>query len=407
MILDINVDVIINASNFNHYKKYFNDIKCGDKVNVTISQLNPGTDTKIKVKCDICGNEKHLSYKMYLKNYNKYQIYSCSRSCSQIKIKKTCLNKYNVDNPSKSNVIKDKIKNQNLEKYGVSHSFQSKEVKEKIKITNNEKYGCDYPMQNKEILEKSNKTNIIKYGFKRASKNSTIKSKISKSNKKRWQKKLLNNFNIISISGNCYELMCDCGNHTYFIEKTLLNNRKHFNTNTCTICNKINSNSGYQLNILNFIKTFYDDEILINNRKILDNEYEIDIFLPKLNIGIEFNGLYWHSNIFLEKEYHYNKYTKSKEKGIQLIQIWEDEWISNEKSIKNYILNRIYNIINFTDEYILVDNMTSYNLNNYELIEISEPNKFYVKNKIRYDFEIDNYDFIVYDAGTSLYKSKI
>jgi len=403
MILDKDVNIKINAANFKHYNQYFKNIKCGDVINVTIDKLHLGTDTKVHVKCDICGNEKFLSYKMYNKNFSKYNKYSCCRKCSQFKIEQTSLIKYGENNPSKSKEIKNKIIKSNLKKFGVSYSFQSEDVKNKIKITNNKKYGCDYPMQNKNILEKSNKTNKAKYGFNRSSENSVIKDKISKSTKKKWQDKLLNSFNIISISGNCYELMCESGNHTYFIEKTLLNNRKHFNTNLCTICNKLNSNSGYQLNILNFIKTFYKDEILINNRKILDNEFEIDIFLPKLKIGIEFNGLYWHSDIFLEKDYHYKKYIKSKEKKIQLIQIWEDEWLSDEKLIRNYIFDLIYNNINFTDDYILIDNMKPYNLKNYKLIETTEPTKFYVKRKIRYNFEIDNYDFIVYDAGSSLY----
>lgn len=402
MILDKNVDIKINPSNYKHYNQYYSDIKCGDLINVTIEQLIPGTETKILVKCDICENKKLLSYNMYNKNIKKYQIYACSRKCSQFKIEKTSLEKYGTLNPSKSEIIKNKIKTTNNVKYNVDYTYQSNEIKEKIKITNNLKYGVDYPQQNKEIYKKSKETNLEKYGCDISSKNINVKKKISDKLKESWNNKIISNYNVISISGNTYELKCEYG-HTYFIEKTLLNNRKYFNTKLCTICNKKNSGSGQQQNIEAYIKSIYNGEILINNRKILDNEYEIDIYLPDLKIGIEYNGLYWHSNKYLNEKYHYNKYFKSKEKNIQLIQIWEDDWKLNNVNIKNNIYNRIYNNVKFTDDIIIVNNMNPYDLKDYKIINILPPNKYFVKNKIRYNNIID-YDFIVYDAGCTIYK---
>jgi hypothetical protein len=49
-----------------------------------------------------------------------------------------------------------------------------------------------------------------------------------------------------------------------------------------------------------------------------------------LKLGFEFNGLYWHSNKFKEKNYHLNKTDWFKEKGIYAY-IWEDDWILREK----------------------------------------------------------------------------
>jgi hypothetical protein len=66
MILDKSVNITINASNFKYYKKFFNDIKVGKVICVSIEQLYKGTDTKLNVKCDVCNNDKKLSYKMYL-----------------------------------------------------------------------------------------------------------------------------------------------------------------------------------------------------------------------------------------------------------------------------------------------------------------------------------------------------
>lgn len=35
-----------------------------------------------------------------------------------------------------------------------------------------------------------------------------------------------------------------------------------------------------------------NDTIIHNDRKVLDNKQEIDIYIPKYKLGIEFNGTY-------------------------------------------------------------------------------------------------------------------
>ena len=43
-----------------------------------------------------------------------------------------------------------------------------------------------------------------------------------------------------------------------------------------------------------------------NNKNIL-NGLELDIYIPSHNLAIEYNGLYWHSEEFIDKNYHINK----------------------------------------------------------------------------------------------------
>ena len=66
-------------------------------------------------------------------------------------------------------------------------------------------------------------------------------------------------------------------------------------------------------------------EYLTNDRSILDGK-EIDIYIPTKKIGIEFNGDYWHSSLFQEKNYHFDKSKLAESKGIRLIHIYEYEW---------------------------------------------------------------------------------
>jgi hypothetical protein len=69
--------------------------------------------------------------------------------------------------------------------------------------------------------------------------------------------------------------------------------------------------------------------------------FEVDILIPKLNLGIEFNGVYWHSEFFKENNYHYNKYKQCLDNGLDLIQVWEDDWIYKKDIIKSIILNKM------------------------------------------------------------------
>lgn len=52
---------------------------------------------------------------------------------------------------------------------------------------------------------------------------------------------------------------------------------------------------------------------------------ELDIYIPSLKIAIEFNGNYFHSDVFKDKNYHSDKTKACAEKGIQLIHVWSDE----------------------------------------------------------------------------------
>ena len=85
------------------------------------------------------------------------------------------------------------------------------------------------------------------------------------------------------------------------------------------------------------------------NIKILNGYKELDIFIPSKMLAIEYNGLYWHSELFRDEKYHLNKMIECQEKGIRLIQIFEDEWLNKKeivksriKSILGIIENKIY-----------------------------------------------------------------
>lgn len=73
------------------------------------------------------------------------------------------------------------------------------------------------------------------------------------------------------------------------------------------------------------------------------NKFELDIYVPKENIAIEYNGLYWHSTEYKDKNYHRDKRRMAESLGIRLIQIWDDDYIKNKELILEkirYILKK-------------------------------------------------------------------
>lgn len=79
------------------------------------------------------------------------------------------------------------------------------------------------------------------------------------------------------------------------------------------------------------------------NRQILIGK-ELDIYIPEKKIAIEFNGLRWHSEWYgkKKKDYHLNKTKLCNEKGVKLIQIFEDEYVNH----KDIVLSKIKHILN-------------------------------------------------------------
>lgn len=92
-----------------------------------------------------------------------------------------------------------------------------------------------------------------------------------------------------------------------------------------------------EIDLLNFIQSL-GFNIVPNEREILCGK-ELDIFIPQLNIAIEYNGIYFHSDKFKNKNDHLNKTKECELKGIRLIHIWESDWLYRNEIIKSNLIN--------------------------------------------------------------------
>jgi transposase-like protein len=101
--------------------------------------------------------------------------------------------------------------------------------------------------------------------------------------------------------------------------------------------------SAAQLELFNFMLQF-DPDCELNNNKLI-YPLHLDIYSPKNNFGVEYDGLYWHStaNKDLKPGKHKEKFLKCETNGISLLAIFEDEWANPIKKelIKAMIKNRM------------------------------------------------------------------
>jgi len=325
MILSKEVDVILNSANMNHFKKLgYNDLKNGNKIVVPVEHLTDGSHSIIKVKCDICGEEKDLLYRYYVKNIKRYNFYSCQKCCSK-KLKISYSSKTNIEIEN----MLDKKKKTMIERYGKDNPSQIQEFKNKRKETMNFLYGDECFYKTKKFRESSIETCQKKYGANYFRESDD------------FRKKSLEKFDILNINKNMVTMACDNNDpHNFLIDIDVLRKRFLYKTILCTICNPINSytSSGYETQLKNFIMENYDLDTVSNNRKIIHPK-EIDIYLPDLKLAFEFNGLYWHSEINFSLNYHLEKTELAEKQGIRLIHIYEDDWIYKQEIVKSRILN--------------------------------------------------------------------
>lgn len=80
-----------------------------------------------------------------------------------------------------------------------------------------------------------------------------------------------------------------------------------------------------------------------SDRELLKGK-EIDLLYKEQQIGIEFNGSYWHSEEYKDKLYHQKKSMIALKNGIRIIHIFEHEWL--EEITRNKIINYLNNILN-------------------------------------------------------------
>lgn len=171
----------------------------------------------------------------------------------------------------------------------------------------------------------------------RASKNAN-KKKSEKSIKEAKTRLVQLGFSLDSMQDGLMHIKCMTCN-TKFTRTRQYSTISKINPEMCPTCYPpLRGTSQSEKQIADFLSEFTTVEK--NNRNKISPK-EIDIYLPNQNLAIEFDGLYWHSEIFKESDYHLKKKQLAENNGIHLIHIFEDEWINSTDIVKSRLLSFI------------------------------------------------------------------
>jgi len=108
-------------------------------------------------------------------------------------------------------------------------------------------------------------------------------------------------------------------------------------TPVCFVCHPKESKG--QLELFDFVKTLALDAVL-SDRTILQG-LELDVFVPSRRFGIEYDGLYYHSEEFASNDRAAKKMRKADENNVAVLRIFEDEWRDKRLIVEAMIKHRL------------------------------------------------------------------
>ena len=314
---------------------YSNGEKCAET-------WNSKSEAELK---EIEEKRKHTNLKIYGVNF------ASQNEDVKNKIKETNLKRYGKEHATQSEQIKEKTKNTNLKKWGVEYPILTKEIKDKARKTLLDNYGVEHPLQNDELLKKAKITNLNIFGTECVFFNEDIKNKIKNTqlNKLNYAKSqnlvtindlvkmfnrdettILNDIRLLNLKIIKFD-----NDFRFYIEASNLPILSDFFSKT-DVCGK----SYCEKELVDFVKSIYFDEIVENTKRIIPPK-ELDIYIPKMKLAIEYNGLYWHDENHVDKKYHLTKTNMCNEKEIDLIHVFEDDWLYKKEIVKSMIASRL------------------------------------------------------------------
>lgn len=341
--------------------------KISDEHKEYLSNRYPSYDLKFQLylylngietepKCEVCGG-------LVLRPWAK----TCSIQCRDAfvapaaeervkKRKQTCLEKYGVDNPAKTKEFHEKRLATMVEKYGSKVSAKAREsvraragaLNTKGRETLFKNHGVSNPSQLVDHREKCKASLTENYGVDNYYRSEIFKEKQLINRDLKWNAVIPDSITIHSIvepelpgfenPNPRITIECHtCGNTEVLPTETLKWRVATVKT-PCRTCGGLNKGSKDEGAIAEFIA---QHTTIIRNDRTIIRPMEIDIYLPEHKIGVEYHGLFWHSEPRKGRTYHQEKLNAAQAVGIRLIQIFEDEWIQNPDIVKDRLLHII------------------------------------------------------------------
>lgn len=342
------------------------DIGSPGKFGIVFQHIKRGTFSRPTCECG-----KLTNWKSEISWYKEFCSTKCSANSAakKQKIEDTCIAKYGVNNPSKLPAVRLSAQTTMLDKYGAAHACHVQAFEDKRHATNLEKYGCkeailadivkeksnislikkygEHPFKHNSIKVKKENTCLERYGVTVPAKSAEILAKMRSSTLKHHGVENISHANIhVSVLQNINDInWLITENNT----KSISHIASDLGLTVKTISGRFSSvglaykkhaSSIFETEIIEFIS---DNSIsMVSNNRTLLSGKELDIFIPSLNLAIECNGSYWHSELNgRDNKYHLSKTTECNKVGIRLMHIWEHDWNLKRDIVKSRILTAL------------------------------------------------------------------
>jgi hypothetical protein len=266
------------------------------------------------------------------------------------KMQQTNLERYGVEYAIQSETVNDKRVRTNQRKYGVDNVMQCNAVLEKRIHTNKKLYGGNAPACSKQVQQKALSAYVLKYG--------SVSERYAQSSHKmistHSNNHLNNHYMRQHISQQSLQRLAD---PSWLISQNVTNKLNineiasilEVHPSTVSRVFKVHNikatqypKSQLEQEVIDFLSSYIPiADIVVNSRTVI-SPHELDIFVPHKNIAIEINGVYWHSELMgRDRYYHLNKHNMCKYRGIQLLQIYDNEWNNSNELVKSRILSKL------------------------------------------------------------------
>ena len=267
-----------------------------------------------------------------------------------------------VENPFQLNWINEKRGRTMIKKYGHEFTQQCPELIEKCRETCRKHFGTDHQWASEEIRKKNYETIKKRFGVENVFLVDSIKEKQRITFRTQRYNDIAANKKVIPLFSLEDFINCENPKQTVFRWKCIENGHNHefeslLDENTlrrygaparCWECHP-NISIGFSVKeteVLDFIKSHCDYEVLHRspmNRRIVPGR-EIDILIPEKKLGIEFDGIFFHSFSEDSEEAKDKQIIKTdyfESIGWKLIHINEDEWDNKKDIVESRILSII------------------------------------------------------------------
>lgn len=108
----------------------------------------------------------------------------------------------------------------------------------------------------------------------------------------------------------------------------------------CPTCYKKTFVSRFETEVADFVRLHVED--VETTVRYLRGVTELDIYIPRLRLGIECQGVYWHTEQAGKGPGHHKKKREAAAAvRVQLIQVWEDDWRDRRHVVERMLLHKL------------------------------------------------------------------